>query len=148
MRRSPAREQGCRKLGVVAWRRWSYHRFMKRESPTAESPYHANPLLPEVVAAYFAAANARESDLAATFFGPDAIVHDEGGEHVGPAAIRDWVEETGRKYEPQTEVLRVEEAEGRTVVTCTVSGTFPGSPAEITFAFALRDDVIVDLSIQ
>lgn len=132
----------------MAWRRWSYYRFMKRESPTAESPYHANPLLPEVIAAYLAAANAREGDLAATFFGPDAIVHDEGGEYIGPAAIRAWVEDTGQKYEPQTEVLRVEEAGGRSLVTCTVSGNFPGSPIELTFAFALREDKIVDLSIQ
>ncbi len=121
---------------------------MKRESPTAESPYHANPLLPEVVAAYFAAANARESDLAAACFGPDAVVHDEGHEHIGPSAIGAWVEETGQKYEPQSEVLRVEEAEGRTLVTCTVSGNFPGSPVELTYAFVLREDQIVDLSIQ
>ena len=121
---------------------------MKRQSPTAESPYHANPLLPEAVAAYLAAANARESDLAATFFAPDSVVHDEGGEHVGTLAVRAWIEETGRKYEPLAEVLHVEVADDRTLVTCAVSGNFPGSPIELTYAFALRDDKIVALSIQ
>jgi hypothetical protein len=38
-----------------------------------------------------------ENDAFAALFAPDAVVHDEGGEHRGLAAIKTWIAEAHRK---------------------------------------------------
>lgn len=103
--------------------------------------------LPEILSAYFAAANARDSEKASACFSSAAIVRDEGRAHSGRAAIRDWIEEAGRKYEPRVEIRQATEKDGDLVVTGLVSGNFPGSPVELDFAFTLRDGLIANLRI-
>jgi len=97
---------------------------------------------------YFRATN--EHDVAAVIasFGAEAIVEDEGREHLGLAAIRKWIEETIRKYDFTVEVTGAHEADGKTVVTGLVAGTFPGSPVNITYEFTLAHQRIVRLVIR
>lgn len=104
--------------------------------------------LPEAVAAYWKAANARSIAAASSCFASDGVVHDEGQTHRGLAAIRTWIEDTTRKYHPIVEALRSEEKEGRHLVTARVSGTFPGSPVELDFVFTVRNGKIARLEIQ
>ena len=112
---------------------------MKAQPPLLE--------LPSPIAAYWSAANTAKIDEAAACFAADAVVHDESRLHEGPTAIRGWIEETTRQYQPFVEALAVEEKDGRHLVTARVTGTFPGSPVELHFAFTLRNGQIVRLEI-
>jgi hypothetical protein len=107
----------------------------------------SSPILPPVIIAYWSAANAARIDEAAACFGADAVVFDESRTHQGSAAIRSWMEETRRQYQPVVEPLRAEERDGRHLVTARVSGTFPGSPVELDYAFTLREGHILRLEI-
>jgi hypothetical protein len=103
--------------------------------------------LPEAIASYIAGANARDIDAVAACFTEDAVVRDEGQDRRGIAAIREWKEETSRKYQPTFEVIDVAARDGMTVVTGKVSGTFPGSPVELRYGFKLKDGKIARLEI-
>jgi hypothetical protein len=103
--------------------------------------------LPEPLSAYFDAKNRHDIDAMLAPFAADAVVKDEGEERRGLAAIRAWLEETTRKYRDTVEVTDVAEGGGRTVVTAMVSGTFPGSPVQLRFAFTIGNDRIGRLEI-
>jgi ketosteroid isomerase-like protein len=103
--------------------------------------------LPESLETYFTAKNRHDIDAMLAPFAEQAVVKDEGREMRGRAAIREWMEETTRKYRPTVEVGEVAQTDGRTVVTALVSGTFPGSPAQLRFAFTLEDGRIARLDI-
>ncbi|MDB6154842.1 MAG: hypothetical protein JWL90_3295 [Chthoniobacteraceae bacterium] len=103
--------------------------------------------LPPPITAYWSAANSARIDEAAACFAANAVVHDETRIHQGPAAIRGWIEETTRQYQPIVEALSVKEKDGRHLVSARVSGTFPGSPVELHFAFTLKDGKILRLEV-
>lgn len=103
--------------------------------------------LPESISAYLAAANSFDADAAAAHFAVDAHVHDENHDHVGREAVRAWIEDTSRKFRPQTEVMSADVRGEEVLVTNRVSGDFPGSPAELKFVFTLRDGQIARLNI-
>lgn len=108
----------------------------------------ANLILPAGLVRYFAAQNAHDFDALVACFAPDATVHDEGEEIVGSAAIRAWKEKTSAKYQVTVEPLECRMQDGLTIVVARVSGTFPGSPANLTYRFGLsEDDRISTLSI-
>jgi hypothetical protein len=104
--------------------------------------------LPAPLAAYFAAKNTDDIDAMLAPFDEAAVVEDEGREHHGRAAIRAWMEETTRRYRPKVEVLDATTVEGRTRVTCSVAGNFPGSPVRLCYAFALDRDAIARLEVR
>jgi ketosteroid isomerase-like protein len=104
--------------------------------------------LPKPVADYVAASNAHAPDAVAACFAEDAVVFDENREHVGRTAIRTWMEESDRQYRPTLEVAGFTRDGASAVLTGRVSGTFPGSPAVLRFAFTLRGGRISRLSIQ
>lgn len=104
--------------------------------------------LPPIILDYFAAANDGRIDDATACFTENARVHDENHDHVGHAAIREWVADTTQQFQPNTELLRAIESNGSIVATASVSGNFPGSPAELDFTFTLADEKISNLSIQ
>lgn len=103
--------------------------------------------LPESISAYLAAANAFDAEAAAAHFTVDAHVHDENHDHVGREAVRAWIEDTSRKFRPQTEVVSADVHDDEVTVRNRVSGDFPGSPVELNFAFTLRDGQIARLNI-
>jgi hypothetical protein len=104
--------------------------------------------LPKPIAGYIGGSNAHDADAAAACFTDDAIVRDENRERRGITAIREWKEETEKKYHPIVEVVGVSETDGKTIVTCKVSGTFPGSPVELKYAFTLDGEKIARLEIS
>jgi hypothetical protein len=105
-------------------------------------------LLP-LPAAYVLHMNAREYEAFSNLFAPDAVVHDEGYEHHGPAAIRAWIEEAHRKYQPMFEPNSYKEEDGGSVcvISGMVSGDFDGSPLELSHRMEIADGKIVGLRI-
>jgi hypothetical protein len=96
---------------------------------------------------YFEATNAHQADVVAALFADDGQVHDEGGDYCGREAIRDWAEETYRKYGVALAPLDARSDGEATVVTTLVSGTFPGSPIKLPFRFVTDGKLIRELRI-
>ena len=104
--------------------------------------------LPQAITDYFAGKNARNYAMALSGFAPDAKVSDEEQQHVGAAAIQEWMAGTATKYNDQSRVIGGTTQGARAIVTAEVSGTFPGSPIELRYAFTLRDGLIIGLAID
>lgn len=105
-----------------------------------------HPNLPEPIAAYFAA-DQRDADAVARCFTNDGVVRDEAHTHAGRAAITAWKTAASAKYSYTTRPLRVEQEDGRHIVTSRVTGNFPGSPAELRYVFQLERGKIASLEI-
>jgi ketosteroid isomerase-like protein len=103
--------------------------------------------LPDPLTTYFTAKNRHDIDAMLMPFSEEAVVKDEGQERRGHAAIREWMEETTRKYRVTVEVTDVVETDGKTIVTAMVSGNFPGSPARLRYAFTLGGGKVARLEI-
>ncbi|PZG12871.1 nuclear transport factor 2 family protein [Nonomuraea aridisoli] len=80
---------------------------------------------PRVIQRYFELAPSPDGEAFLALFTADALVEDEGNEYAGIDAIRAW-----RAAAPLVEytITDVELADERLVVTCTITGDFPGSP--------------------
>jgi hypothetical protein len=105
------------------------------------------PALPGPIAVYFRSRAAPDIDASVAAFSAHAVVTDEQQDHRGRAAIRSWIEETTRKYQPTLEPQDARDADGETIVSVRVSGIFPGSPILLDFAFTLAGDEIARLHI-
>jgi len=103
--------------------------------------------LPEPLAAFFAAANARDAGKTAGFFTADAVVKDEAREHRGTEAVRGWIEDTNAKYRPSFDPKQVTGSADRPQVETVVSGDFAGSPARLRYSFHLDHGKIARLEI-
>ena len=103
--------------------------------------------LPGPIGAYFEAANGPNADAVAACFAEDAQVRDEGRDHIGRAALRDWAEDARRKYAFQAEPRSLEPEADSFWVTAHLTGDFPGAPADLRYRFRLRDGKISDLAI-
>jgi len=103
--------------------------------------------LPTLLATYFAATNRHDVPAIIALFSDTAVVADEGKEHRGINAIRKWAEEAIQQYDFKVEPTGITETAGKTVVTGTVSGTFPGSPVRLQHAFSFDHDKISRLEI-
>ena len=103
---------------------------------------------PEIILRYLNAANEGRIDDATACFSPTAVVEDEGHTFTGSDSIRKWIDETTRKYQPQGDVLAVENIDDVVVASVRVSGNFPGSPIELEYQFTLTSEIISHLSIQ
>lgn len=102
---------------------------------------------PEIVTRYFDAANRFDAASAAKCFTSDARVHDESHDHVGQDAVRAWVAETSKKYQPKSEVIRAKVSCSKVALAVRISGKFPGSPIELDYDITLRDGKISTLNI-
>ena len=98
------------------------------------------PDLPDILDRYFQAQNAHDIDAMVACFAADAAVRDEGRDIIGTDAIRAWKAETSAKYRITAQPIECAVADGRTVVVVKVSGTFKGSPANLTYRFGFSDD--------
>ena len=68
----------------------------------------------------------------------DAVVKDEGRQHRGRVAIRDWMKETIEKYDFKASPIESSRTGTRTVVLVSLSGKFPGSPITIQYEFTVE----------
>ncbi len=104
--------------------------------------------LPDAISRYFEASNRFDAAAVSACFTTDAIVHDEGGTHVGTDAIKTWNAEASEKYQPHATVISATEKDDKQALKVCVAGQFPGSPVELEFEFLLRDGMIKELTIQ
>jgi ketosteroid isomerase-like protein len=103
--------------------------------------------IPEIIETYFRASNADDIDGLVSCFSMDAAVIDENETHRGAAAIKAWSVNVRTKYKFKAQVLRATQKPGAIVVTAKLSGTFPGSPIDLDFKFALKGNEISSLEI-
>ena len=102
--------------------------------------------LPNPVAAYFTA-DIADSDTLSRCFTDDAVVKDEGHTYNGRAAIKKWKEDASAKYVYTCEPLACEQKDSKVVVTCRLTGNFPGSPVDLRFFFVLAGERIASLEV-
>ena len=99
--------------------------------------------LPDNLDRYFAAQNDHDADGMVAAFALDAEVRDEGRVHLGRQAIREWKLETIAKYGITVRPLSSSNTEDVLTVTASVSGNFPGSPADLTYDFVLDNSGLI-----
>jgi hypothetical protein len=103
-------------------------------------------ILPQPIAAYFAADSAERVSVAECFT-ETAIVKDEGKTHAGREAIRQWKMQASTQYSYVSTPFALEQDGEQSVVTSRVTGNFPGSPVDLRYAFVLEGDKIAHLEI-
>jgi hypothetical protein len=102
--------------------------------------------LPKPVVAYFSADTADGYAVSQCFI-ENAVVKDEGHTYQGRAAIKQWKTDAAAKYQYACEPLTCERKDGKIVVTCRLTGNFPGSPVNLRYFFELEGDQIASLEI-
>jgi hypothetical protein len=98
------------------------------------------PALPDILERYFKAQNAHDIDAMLACFARNASVRDEGRDIVGTDEIRAWKIETSAKYRITAEPVESRIEADRTIVVVEVSGTFPGSPSNLSYRFGFSAD--------
>lgn len=104
-------------------------------------------ILPAPIGAFFDADADSTGAAPLGAFAPQAVVRDEGKTHVGHDAIAAWWRAAKAEYRHTAEPLEATEDGGRTLVRARVTGDFPGSPGDLTFAFRVEDGLITGLEI-
>lgn len=102
--------------------------------------------LPTPVTAYFIADEV-DGEAVARCFTDNAVVKDEGNVYNGRAAIKKWKEDVSKKFIYTSEQLACEQKDGKVVVTCRLTGNFPGSPVDLRFCFELVGEKIASLEV-
>ena len=105
-------------------------------------------LLPPAIALYVKLENAGDTTTLSACFAPNAIVRDEDRTYEGLAAITAWKAETKQQYHHTITPLAVTPQQGKTVLTATLTGDFPGSPIPVHFDFVLEAGKILALEIH
>lgn len=113
---------------------------------TEFSPYSPD-ALPSAVARYLRGAiDDRPSTLDA--FAPNARITDEGRDHEGIDAVRDWLNSAGSEYTYTTTYLgQRADRPDRWVIRTRIEGDFPGGVADLRYRFTLDGDRIAELVI-
>lgn len=102
--------------------------------------------LPKPIGDYFTADRA-DSEAVANCFIDNAIVKDESHTYQGIAEIKQWKIDSSKKFSYTTEPFCLEEKAGKTIVSSTLTGNFPGSPVNLNYIFSLEGDKIAKLEI-
>lgn len=103
--------------------------------------------LQEPIASYFVAANKHDVPAMISAFAEAAWVRDEGKERTGLAEIERWMDDTLANTDIKMEILKVEDHGHDTDVLTRLVGSFPGSPANLRFAFKVSNGKISRLEI-
>jgi ketosteroid isomerase-like protein len=104
--------------------------------------------VPEPVAAYLAAEEAKDADALSRCFTEDGTVHDEGRDYRGRDSIRQWKQEVDTKYRYVMQTVNTQTQGDKVTVRARVTGAFPGSPIELDHIFKLSNDKIASLEIR
>ena len=104
--------------------------------------------VPEPVAAYLAAEEAKDADALSRCFTEDGTVHDEGRDYRGRNSIRQWKQEVDTKYRYVLQPINVQTHGDKVTVRARLTGEFPGSPIELDHIFSLSNNKIASLEIR
>ncbi|REK77851.1 nuclear transport factor 2 family protein [Paenibacillus paeoniae] len=103
--------------------------------------------LPQPIAAFYHASDVRDKELLTDCFTDEAIVHDEGKEYFGSAAISEHIIQVNTEAKVSTDITNCEEKNDQIIVTAMLSGEFKGSPLPLDFHFTLDGRKIKKLNI-
>jgi hypothetical protein len=87
--------------------------------------------MPEPVAEYLAAEEAKDADALSRCFTEDGTVHDEGRDYHGRDSIRQWKQAADAKYRYVLRAVNVQTLGDSVTVRARLTGKFPGSPVEL-----------------
>ena len=104
--------------------------------------------VPQTVAAYLAAEEAKDADALSHCFANDGIVHDEGRDYCGRDAIRQWKQDADAKYRYVLHPLDAQTQGDTVILRARLIGQFPGSPVELDHFFKLSNNEITSLEIR
>jgi len=104
--------------------------------------------VPEPVAAYLAAEEAKDADELSRCFTEDGTVHDEGQDYHGRDSIRQWKQAADAKYRYVFQTINVKTFGNLVTVRARLTGEFPGSPVELDHIFKLSGDKMASLEIR
>jgi ketosteroid isomerase-like protein len=104
--------------------------------------------VPEPVAAYLAAEEAKDADALSRCFTEDGTVHDEGQDYHGRDSIRQWKQAADAKYRYVFQTINVQTLGELVTVRARLTGEFPGSPVELDHIFKLSAYKIASLQIR
>lgn len=104
--------------------------------------------LPPAITTFFAISNGAAEGALNDCFARDAVVRDEAHTYQGQAAIQSWLRTAQHKYTYHTEPFAVVQSGDNVQVRATVTGNFPGSPAQLDYSFHVADDKITALEIN
>src|ERR1700693_2202318 len=104
--------------------------------------------VPEPVAAYLAAEEAKDVDALSRCFTEDGTVHDEGRDYRGRSSIRQWKQEVDTKYRYVLQTVNIQTQGDKVNVRIRLTGQVPGSPIELDYIFKLFNDKIASLEIR
>ncbi|QVM84135.1 DUF4440 domain-containing protein [Novosphingobium decolorationis] len=100
------------------------------------------------IARYFTADETKDPERVAQCLTQAPLVRDEGENHEGRAAIRNWKASSSTKYSYTVEPFSIEVDADRIVVTNHLEGDFPGSPADLRYLIVLKGVKISALEIK
>ena len=104
--------------------------------------------VPEPIAEYLVAEEAKDADALSRCFTEDGAVHDEGHDYHGRDAIRQWKQAADQKYRYVLQTVNVQRLGDLVTVRARLTGEFPGSPVELDHIFKLSNDKIASLEIR
>jgi SnoaL-like domain len=104
--------------------------------------------VPEPVAAYLAAEEAKDAEKLALCFIDDGTVRDEGEDHHAREAIQQWKQKADAKYRYVLLPLHAHAQADEVIVRARLTGDFPGSTVELDHIFKLSGDKIASLEIR
>lgn len=104
--------------------------------------------LPDVIRAFLHAHAARETDVAARTFAPDAVVTDQGETFSGTEQVRSFLEHAGAEFTYTSRLVGARRTDDRHwIAVLHLEGDFPGGVADLDYRFTLADDLIGELAI-
>lgn len=103
--------------------------------------------MPTPIRTYFEADRKGDAGGIMSVVATDAVVEDEGRSYSGCAEIEAWWRGAKVKYKHEATPTATARDGDLVEVRATVTGSFPGSPADLTFAFRLRNGAVAGLRI-
>jgi ketosteroid isomerase-like protein len=104
--------------------------------------------VPEPVAEYLAAEEAKDADALSRCFTEDGTVRDEGQDYHGRDSIRQWKQAADAKYRYVPRAVDVQTFGDLVTVRAQLTSEFPGSPVELDHIFKLSNGKIASLEIR
>src|SRR5260221_1235124 len=104
--------------------------------------------VPEPVAAYLAAEEAKDADALSRCFTEDGTVHDEGRDYRDRDAIRQWKQAADEKYRYVLQMVNAQTHGDEGTVRARLTGEFPPSPVELDPIFEPSNNKIASLEIR
>jgi ketosteroid isomerase-like protein len=104
--------------------------------------------VPEPVAEYLAAKEAKDADALSRCFTEDGTVDDEGRDYRGRDAIRQWKQAADEKYRYVLQTVNAQTHGDKLTVRARLVGAFPGSPVELDHIYKLSNGKITSLEIR